>query len=124
MNYREFNQTFTERTIQQSLNIIKYYSELRKTDSIRIIGKQLIRCSTSVGANFRAACVARSAKEKFAKYCIVVEEADEVVYWLNLLNRHHEKLMVPERILLEAKEIIKVMTACKRGIGRTIGSHK
>ena len=124
MNYREFNQIFTERTIQQSLNIINYYSGLKKTDSIRIIGRQLVRSATSVGANFRAAFVARSTKEKFAKYCIVVEEADEVLYWLNLLERHHENLDVPKNILSEAKEITKVMTACKRGLGRKIGLHK
>ena len=124
MDNKQFNQSFKERTIQQSLNIMKYYSELKKTDSIRIIGKQLIRCSTSVGANLRAACVARSANEKFAKYCIVVEEADEMIYWIDLLNRYHINLHVPDHIISEANEIVKVMTACKRGLGRKIGSHR
>lgn len=74
-----FNTLFRKRTINLSLEIMKFYSGLKKFDEVRIMGKQLIRCVTSVGANFRAACVARSTNEKYSKYCIVVEEADEMI---------------------------------------------
>jgi four helix bundle protein len=50
-----------------------------------VIGKQLLRSGTSVGANYRAACRARSKAEFIAKVGIVLEEADETVFWLELL---------------------------------------
>ena len=56
------------------------YEHLHKTDSIRIIGKQIVRASTSTAANYRAACCARSKAEFFSEMSIVVEEADETVF--------------------------------------------
>ena len=81
-----FNEDLRERTKIFAVRIIKMYSILKKTDEIRIIGKQLLRSGTSVAANFRAVCRARSDKERFAKLSIVVEEADETLFWLEILE--------------------------------------
>ena len=74
-----------QRTKQFALRIIRLYRSLPAADEARILGKQLLRSGTSVGANYRADCGARSKAEFIAKFGIVLEEADETVYWLELL---------------------------------------
>lgn len=120
MEQKDFNETFRKRTKKLALAILKFYSELQKNDEVRIIGKQLIRSVTSVGANYRATCVARSKRERFSKFCIVVEEADETIYWLEIFNECHLNINVPDEIIKEAIEIVKVMTACKTNIARQL----
>jgi four helix bundle protein len=70
------------RTRRFALRIIKLYRSLPKTDEARILGKQVLRSGTSIGANYRAACRARSRTEFVAKLGIVLEEADETAFWL------------------------------------------
>src|SRR5512136_1948340 len=73
------------RTKSFVLRIIKVVDALPNTRSANVIGNQLLRSGTSVGANYRAACRARSTAEFVAKLGIVEEEADECGYWLKLL---------------------------------------
>src|SRR5439155_712801 len=73
------------RTKVFALRVIRAYRRLPSSDEARVIGRQLLRSATSVGANYRAACRARSRAEFIAKLGIVLEEADEAVYWLELL---------------------------------------
>ena len=68
-----------------AIGIIKMYRTLPKTTEAQIISRQLLRSSTSLAANYRAACRARSKAEFSAKKCIVVEETDENVFWIELL---------------------------------------
>ena len=68
------------------LRIIKLVDSLPPASSAQIIGKQLLRWGTSVGANYRAACRAKSSADLIHKLSIVEEEADECLYWLELLN--------------------------------------
>ncbi|MFT4524284.1 MAG: four helix bundle protein [Bacteroidia bacterium] len=75
-----------DRTKQFSLPMIKPYQALPKTTEAQIIGKQVLRSGTSVGANTRAAFRGQSSKEFKAKLGIVIEEADESVFWLEILN--------------------------------------
>ncbi len=70
--------------------------QLPRTRSAEVIGRQLLRCATSVGANYRAARRARSDADFIAKLKIVEEEADESVYWLELLSENG--LVVGERV--------------------------
>ena len=81
----------------------------------RAIGNQLVRCGTSVGANYRAACRSRSRAEFAAKLGIVAEEADETVYWLELLR---DAKLIPEgklsELLKEANELTAIFTAGRR----------
>jgi len=74
-----------ERTKQFALQIIKLVERLPKTNTTRVIAGQLLRAGTSVGSNYRASCRARSTADFIAKMGIVEEEADESLYWLELL---------------------------------------
>jgi four helix bundle protein len=73
------------RTKRFTLEVIKLYRRLPKTTEAQIIGKQLLRSGSSVGANTRAAFRGRSDKEFKAKLGIVVEEADESIFWMEIL---------------------------------------
>ncbi len=74
-----------QRTKSFALRVIKLVEALPKTTTAAVLGKQLLRSATSVGANYRAACRARSRAEFIAKMGIVLEETDECGYWLELL---------------------------------------
>lgn len=103
------------RTKQFALEVVKLYRELRNSEESRVIGKQLLRCGTSVGANYRAACRSRSKAEFISKTSIVLEEADEAVFWLELLLE--SKLLSSSRIgnlLAEADELTAIFVASLR----------
>jgi four helix bundle protein len=78
-------QEFKNRTKQLAIRTIKVVESLPQTTTAQIIGKQVLRSSTSVGANYRAACRAKSTPDMLYKLAIVEEEADETSYWLELL---------------------------------------
>lgn len=105
------------RTKQLAIRIIKMYEQLHKTDSLRIVGKQIVRSSTSTAANYRAACRARSKAEFFAKMSIVVEEADETVFWLELLEEGNlvssAKLTALKQ---EATEVLSIVAKARKNI--------
>lgn len=69
-----------------AVSIVKFYKRLPKTDEGRILGKQLLRSSTSVAANYRSVCRSRSRAELIAKMGVVVEEADESLFWFEILT--------------------------------------
>jgi len=77
------------------------------------MGKQLLRSATSVAANYRAACRARSRAEFIAKLAIVVEEADEVLFWLELIGESGIFKVDPE-LEKEGKEILFIMSASRK----------
>ena len=74
------------RTKSFAVRIVKAYRALPYRGDAQVLGKQLLRCGTSVAANYRASCRARSKAEWVSKIGIVVEEADEVVFWLEMLS--------------------------------------
>ena len=74
------------RTKRFAIRVVKLFKALPTTEEARVIGKQLLRSGTSVAANYRAVCRSRSKAEFVAKIGIVVEEADETVFWLELLS--------------------------------------
>ena len=76
---------FKQRTKAFALRIIRLVRSVPKTEEGRVIGQQLLRSGTSIAANYRAACRARSRAEFLSKISTVVEEADETVFWLELL---------------------------------------
>jgi four helix bundle protein len=75
-----FNLEYRERTKKFSLRVIRLFQSLPKTEAAKILGKQLLRSGTSVGANFRGACRGRSKAEYISKLNIALEEADESCY--------------------------------------------
>jgi four helix bundle protein len=112
------------RTKTFSLRILDLADHLPRTMSGRAIGSQLVRCGTSVGANYRAACRSRSRAEFAAKLGIVAEEADEVVYWLELLL--DGKLLSEtelSELLKEANELTAIFTAGRRSSSRNQTSN-
>ncbi len=119
---KNYNELFKVRTNHLAIRVIKSYGKWKKSDEIRIIGKQLIRSATSVAANYRASIRARSLRERYHKLCIVVEEADETVFWLELLQ---ESQLIPasnlHEISDEANEIMKVMSAFRKKIKDKLG---
>ena len=91
---------------------MKLCDALPRSTSGRAIANQLVRSGTSVGANYRAVCRARSRAEFIAKIGIVVEEADETVFWLDLLA--DSGLVKAERLgdlLKEATELLAIFAA-------------
>lgn len=74
-----------DRTKQYALRIIKLFGALPKTTEGQVIGKQLLRSGTAVGANYREAYRARSDAEFIAKLGICLQELEETAYWLELL---------------------------------------
>ncbi len=100
------------RTKEFALRIIKLVDALPNNTVGRAIGNQLVRCGTSVGANYRAACRARSKAEFIAKLGIVLEEADENGYWLELIidsGLMEKKLVDP--LISEAGELTAIFTS-------------
>src|SRR5947207_8184833 len=73
-----------DRTKHFALRIVRMFSTLPKTTEARVLGKQLLRSGTSIGANYREACRARSKPEFIAKCGDCLREVDETAYWLDL----------------------------------------
>lgn len=112
---------FRKRTKVFALNIIRLYQLLEKDSVSQVLGKQLLRSSTSVAANYRAATRARSAKEFYAKLCITVEEADESVFWLEMINEGAIK--TPEMLfslLDEAQQLTSILAKSRSTTGKNL----
>ena len=104
-----------ERTKRFSLRVLKLVRALGKGFDGQVIARQLLRCATSVGANYRAVCRARSRADFVAKLAIVEEEADEACYWMELIIE--AGLMKPEIVkplLEEANEIVAIITSSRK----------
>jgi four helix bundle protein len=100
------------RTREFAIRIIKLCRALPGNREGRLIGNQLFRCATSVGANYRAACRARSKAEFASKLGIVEEECDETLYWLEMIKSLN--IVKPKRlelIIQEANEILAITVA-------------
>jgi four helix bundle protein len=103
------------RTRAFSLRVVKLVQSLPKNMVADVIGKQVLRSATSVGANYRAACRAQSDAMFISKLSIVVEEADETVYWLELIR--DAGLVKPDllaELIDEAEQILKIMAASRK----------
>ena len=103
------------RTQLFGLRIIRLVAALPKSIEGRAIGNQLVRAGTSVGANYRAACRARSKAEFIARLGIVEEEADESAFWIEIIIR--SRLLKPrlvESLLREANELVAIMTSSRK----------
>lgn len=110
-----------DRTKKFALNIIKLANDLPKNSLGRIIETQLVKAGTSVGANYRAACRAKSNADFIYKINVVEEEADETQFWLELIT--DAELLNKEKVnplLKEAKELTAIFTSA----GRTAKSKR
>jgi len=111
------------RTKQFALRIIKLVAAMPKSIEGRAIANQLVRCGTSVAANYRAACRARSKIEFVAKMGVVLEEADETQLWLELIIE--AKLIAAKRVqplLDEASELVAIFVASRKSASSNLKS--
>ena len=109
----EFAESMRKRTKHFAIDVIRMYRNLPRTEEARIVGRQLIKAATSVASNYRAACRARSDNEFFAKLSIVVEEADESLFWMEILDES-EIYKVDKELVNEAIEILAIMAKSRK----------
>lgn len=104
-----------QRTKNLAVGIVKLCENLPEKDSNRIIIRQLIRATCSVGANYRAVCRAKSTADFINKLNIVEEEADESIFWMELLeelNTNNSETVIKYRN--EMNEILAIVVAAKK----------
>lgn len=114
MEKAEPDEDLRRRTQQFALRIIRLCEQLPHRPAARVIGNQLLRSGTSVGANYRAARRARSDADFASKLAIVLEEADESVYWLELLVT--SGIIAKEKLtplLNEAEQLVAIFAASR-----------
>ena len=107
------------RTKSFALRVLALIDALPEKRSARVLAHQVGRSGTSVGANYRAACRAKSAADMINKLTIVEEEADETGFWLELIEEHG--LMKPEKLSglkTEAGELTAMMVASRKTLLR------
>src|SRR5437588_9959873 len=103
------NENLRVRTKQFALEIIRFCENLPNDETSKILRRQLLRAGTSVGANYRAACRAKSKPAFISKMGDVLEEADESGYWIELLSESGKvsaKTAAP--VLSEANELVDI----------------
>jgi four helix bundle protein len=101
-----------DRTKTFAVRIINAFSGLPKHEAARVIGRQLLRSGTSLAANYRAGCRARSAADFISKISVVAEEAEETLFWLELLVQ--AELIGAnsvEPLMNECDELLKIFSA-------------
>jgi four helix bundle protein len=111
------------RTQSFDLRIIPMVAALPRSPAAQVVGRQILRSGTSVGANYRAACRARSRADFAAKMAIVEEEVDETLYWLEMLTK--SGLLKAERLAdltKEADELIAIISASRKTARRNLTS--
>ena len=103
------------RTKKFALRVIRLFQHLPRSLDAQVLGKQLLRSGTSVGANYRAAGRARSKAEFISKIAIVLEEADETVFWLEcVIESRIVKQELLQDLLTEANELVAIFAASHR----------
>lgn len=103
------------RTKTFAVRIVKLVDSLPRSLAAQVMGRQLLRSATSVGASYRAACRAQSRAEFAAKLSIVVEESDESLYWLELVRE--TELVKPEllaALIREANELVAIVLTSRK----------
>jgi four helix bundle protein len=109
-----------DRTKKFVVRVIRLCQALPKNSEGQVIARQLLRAGTSVGANYRAACRSRSRAESVSKLGTVIEEADETMYWIELVSEL--KLIKSELIAplyQEAEELTRICVAARQTTRRS-----
>jgi four helix bundle protein len=103
------HQNLQDRTRKFALSVIKFTEQLPRDDTSKILSRQLLRSGTSVGANYRAVCRAKSKADFISKMKTVLEEADESAFWIQLLLDATEvPTQVAQPLLAEANELTAI----------------
>ena len=118
------HENLQNRTKQFALQVIKFCESLHKDDTSRILCRQLLRSGTSVGANYRAACRAKSKPTFISKMGDVLEEADESGYWIELLvdaGKADPQSAAP--VLSESRELVAIAMSSINTAKKNIGAE-
>lgn len=110
MNALDKADVLKERTKQFAIRIVAVSRSLPRSREADVVGKQLLRSGTGVAANYRAVCRVRSRAEFISKMSIVVEEADETVFWIELLA--DTGLVRAGKLALLLKEANELLAIC------------
>jgi four helix bundle protein len=103
------------RTRNFAISVFKIAGTIKLNELSRIPIKQLVRCASSVAANYYAATRGRSEQEYYSKICIVVEENDEAIFWLDFLREVGVMQSVQANDLLsEADELLRIFSSIKK----------
>lgn len=119
----QFSEALRKRTKEIAIKTIVLTRKLPRNDEGFTIRKQLIRSSSSVAANYRAACRGRSDKEFYSKLCITVEELDKSILWLELSNDLellNEQDINP--VMKEAQDLLNILATSKSTLRKKIYS--
>ncbi len=128
MNSLDFAAKMQQRTKSFAVQIVKFFGKLPKTDEARVLGRQLLRSGTSVAANYRAVCRAKSDADFISKMGTVVEETDESLLWLEMLEETEicaKRLVAP--LKAESDELLRIfstsLNTARRNAGRLPSTH-
>jgi len=106
------HQNLQDRTRKFALDVIKLTEKLQRDDASKILGRQLLRAGTSVGANYRAACRSKSKPDFISKMKTVLEEADESAFWIELLlDAAKTSPQAAQPLLTEANELVAIVAS-------------
>ena len=122
-NLKANNIDILERSVQYSLKIIKFYRQLEKDGVGRILGKQLLRSGTSIGANIHEAQGGQSKADFIAKISIAYKESRESAYWLRIMQESETKYSKEvDDLKDETEQLVKILSSIllssKQGLGR------
>ena len=121
----EQHENLRQRTKEFGLRVVRMWKSLPSNTLAEVLGKQLLRCATSVAANYRAACLAKSEPDFFNKIKICQEEADESCLWIEYII---EAGILPENklrnLLDEAQQLTAIMTASAITIKKRLQQEK
>ncbi len=119
-----FVEALKKRTRKFGVDIILFCDSLKKKKASSVVTYQIVKSATSTGANYRAACRGRSQAEFFSKICIVVEESDETVFWLEVIKESNlsNDIVELKRLFQEGTEILKILTKSKDTTYRKINA--
>jgi four helix bundle protein len=105
----DFADAFKMRTKKQAVTIIKFLKTIRSNEEMLVIKNQLIKSATSTAANYRATCRAKSKADFISKLGIVHEEADETVFWLEMIEDLDYNSKQLSELKKESEEILKIV---------------
>jgi four helix bundle protein len=106
------HQNLQDRTRKFALSVIKFTEGLPHDDTARTLGRQLLRSGTSVGANYRSVCRAKSKADFISKMGTVLEEADESAFWMELLvDAAKAETQRAQPLIAEANELVAIATS-------------
>jgi four helix bundle protein len=111
----DFSELLKERTMTFAQAVLRLVDTLPHTPGGRVVANQLANAATSVASNYRASCNARSRREFIAKLGLVVEEADEAEFWLDLIRR--AKMLPDSEVVSLARESVELRNIFGKSVG-------